>query len=376
MFTLMRSWLRRCVATVKANLTLIFSIVGVIISTIAATYASLGFYQKREQYESEKFSRAQGQLTLAWHTISEANGKKYEIGQSDSLRYIASQVDWNSFDLHITLNNSVVNLSSTAKTQYLWLSHSSLCGTKISNTNAQVYLSYSFLIRTEFIGDLNYAEFIGSDLQNSLFTNVVAKRGNFMAANMDEAKMKGGAFRYANFTGASMRKLITQRGVRGFGSPDYDVLYSSDYSLANDDDPWEPVFGKDSADEVLVRYGLKDDPRSDSFLVDFSGATFTAADLRGAHLENSTITQLQADQACTDQTTILPRTLSDRRACNNNAEVERKRAGFQAGAYKDGAKQCEAGFMADSDFGYIDTFGNQSGLPRRLQGPLNRVKTR
>lgn len=58
---------------------------GVLVTIGLAIY---GIYQNELHFDAENFNRKQSQTILAWHTIQEANGKKYEIGQSASVEFL------------------------------------------------------------------------------------------------------------------------------------------------------------------------------------------------------------------------------------------------------------------------------------------------
>jgi hypothetical protein len=98
------------------------------------------------KYQEEGYSRYGGSLTLAIHTLGEANNKPYEIGQSTALVYLTLQ---NRLMGNVTLNGSAITIEDSlmqteraARPAYylllLRLTESSLCGTEIGNWTTEI----------------------------------------------------------------------------------------------------------------------------------------------------------------------------------------------------------------------------------------------
>jgi hypothetical protein len=76
-------------------------------------------------------------------------------------------------------------------------------------------------------------------------------------------------------------------------------------------------------------------------LVDFRGARFLRADIRGADLTNSTIAQAQVDEACADQTTKLPTGVTLKKTCVDEPWVAERRQLLQRKTYRGRSKAFE-----------------------------------
>ena len=79
------SFLREHVAPISA-------VVAILAGSVAiyTNARSLDMMLKQlDQIDAGQYQQYQGSIALAWRTIGEANGKRFEVGQSTSLYYLA-----------------------------------------------------------------------------------------------------------------------------------------------------------------------------------------------------------------------------------------------------------------------------------------------
>lgn len=274
--------------------------------------------RSERQYVEEGYSRHEGSSSLAIHTIGEANNKPYELGQSAALAYLAyiNRLSGNitlnkiyiSFDTDSSVNSEVVsNLHGIILVD---LSKSSLCGTEITNwRNEQLSsvfgFSYSLMKSTVLHDYFKGSDFLAADLSNSTFNNVFSPYSRFAAATLRGTTFHGGIFQNTDFQGTDLRDVKTERGYVGAGYIYYGGTWIQTFTPDNPE--WPVIFGKDmSTLDSLKIVGRATDESADTRVVDFTNARFLYADLRGANLLNSNISQKQVNEACADDTTLLP----------------------------------------------------------------------
>jgi uncharacterized protein YjbI with pentapeptide repeats len=150
------------------------------------------------------------------------------------------------------------------------------------------------------------SDFLGADLTDANFKAIDAAYARFAVSTLQGATFHGGIFNNADFQGADLRRAITERGYIGAGTTTYGAG-GIEYAFVPDHPQWPILLGKDlSVTESLKLIGRAVDESIDRYGVDFSNARFLYADLRGAHLENSNISQKQVNEACADSSTVLP----------------------------------------------------------------------
>ncbi len=274
--------------------------------------------RQQEQIDAGQYQQYQGSVALAWRTIGEANGKAFEVGQSASLYYLAQS---DELPGNVTLNRSYLSLTNTRVQQldtqvphYFDLTKSSFCGTEIvklplkDRTIARASFSYSFMRNATLQGWFRSDDLLAADLQEARFINSRADNVRLAAADLRKVVFSGGLFRDADFQGADLRGVRTERGNVGAGSEQDDGSYYDTYSYEGGTKiEWPSLFDPQKGlNEVLATLGQSTYTEGGSYLVDFSNSNFHAADLRGAHLQNSNISQSQANQACADESTELP----------------------------------------------------------------------
>ena len=309
-------------SAVAAAVAAVGSVVGVIIGVKALMLQT-------SEYDEAAFVRSQGSINLAWQTLEEANDHLYEIGQSAALLYLS---ELNQLHGELALTNSGIVVipynknTSQDESVSIDLSDSALCGDDIYGDISVTYnFRRSILRMVSLDGAFVSNDFVGADLRNAKINNVEMGNAGFIAATLEDAVLRGGDFAGADFDGATLRGLKTERGVIGVGLTFADFWFgnssSEDHALG-DSSPedhalwhrvWPRVFDPDMGRiEALKKLGMLygGTDAENIHLVDFSDASFKHADLRGAHLENSNITQEQVKEACTDATTILPEGVS------------------------------------------------------------------
>ena len=302
-----------------ANITLVAAIT-------AAAVAAMAFALQRKEYDEQSFVRSQGSINLAWRTLDAANNHLYEAGQSAALLYLSNI---GQLQGHLTLINTAIGVntydSDTSRFRYAFvnLKDSALCGDEIASRSGPVVMydfSHSVLRNTTLSGNFTSSDFVAADLRNAVFTDVTMTNARFAAGMLENSVLHGGVFANSDFQGATLRGLKTERGSVGagyvpkatYGSGGYMDGY---YVLGRMD--WPLLFDKNiGQEEALATLGMAR-TSADNYLVDFSGARFTQADLRGAHVENSNITQRQINEACADSTTILPLGVKVEEQCAN-----------------------------------------------------------
>jgi uncharacterized protein YjbI with pentapeptide repeats len=283
---------REGIMLVSTVLILLFAIVG----TAGVFYAGRSLQLQYRQYQEEHFNRQQGPISLAWHTLADANEKGIDIGQSNAILFLMKNTLWTG---NVTLNGSQLDLEQSDPNERLSieLQRSTLCGTSLTvyiTPNSSISLQNSLLRGSELIGRFTNAFAMGADFDHAIFSQVRIPKSKFVAANMNSAVIYGGSFEKADFQGADLRNLKTVRGTEGAGT-DYDdtTTYLGWLYTAPDNEDYPPIFGSASADYFRQERLSEDAVR----LVDFRGARFLNADIRGADLSNSTITQSQVDEA-------------------------------------------------------------------------------
>ncbi|BAM92761.1 pentapeptide repeat-containing protein [Bradyrhizobium oligotrophicum S58] len=320
------SFLREHVAPISAVVAILAGAVA-----IYTNARSLDMMLKQlDQIDAGQYQQYQGSIALAWRTIGEANGKRFEVGQSTSLYYLAVNSELSG---NVTLNNSSLNLtpprarvvSAGHDPRYVTfdLSKSSLCGTEISkfssttNGSRRTAFTQAFMRTGAMYGSYVSDDFLAADMQELRFVNVKAENARFAAADLRRSVFVGGLFSDADFQGVDLREARTERGILGFGVTGYDS-YSYDVFI---DDPsqrtvWPALFDPGlGINDVMAATGQRSSSEGASYPVDFSKANFTGADLRGAQLQNSNISQAQINQACVDATTVLPEGRSAAKPC-------------------------------------------------------------
>jgi uncharacterized protein YjbI with pentapeptide repeats len=279
------------------------------IGVASVIFASRSFYLQAKIYEEQSFNREQGALSLAWHTVADANNTPSEIGQSNAILFLLTR---GALGGKITLNRTQLTIHQTIRDRqmYVDLSESSICGTNLYLNVAlgsNVNLRFALIKATKISGRLIQTYAMGADFQSSSFDNVRAPRMAFIAANLRNAVFMGGSFEKADFQGADMRGVETYRGYSGAGDVYDDQVIFVPGSVADgyysEDSEYPAIFSKDSNLSPLER---DHDVIDTVYLVDFRGAQFLKTDIRGADLSNSTISQKQVDEACADAATKLP----------------------------------------------------------------------
>ena len=289
--------------------------------------------RQQEQMDDGQYQQYQGSVALAWRTVGEANGKRFEVGQSTSLYYLAQN---NELSGYVTLNGSQLNLTAPkvksliqkANRIFFDLSKSALCGTEITKLHRSnpptITFSYSLLRRAIFRGTFQSDDFLAADLQSSRFVDARLTNARFAGSDLRETFLVGGYFDNADFQGADLRTLVTVRGDVGVGSQD---LGWYDFSSYYDDGPvdWPLLFDSQlGVNDMLAAVGRQAAPEGGKYLVDFSKSNFRNADLRGANLQDSNISQAQINQACTDANTKLPSGRSASRSCDRSYDFTEK----------------------------------------------------
>jgi uncharacterized protein YjbI with pentapeptide repeats len=333
-------WARQQQITFIATLLLV--LLG-LIGIGSVIYAGQAFRLQSRQYEEEAFNREQGAVSLAWHTIAEANLNPSEIGQSNALSFLVlkSQLAGN-----VTLSGSslAIYLGRVEEPLFINLSNSNLCGSNVHlrvNAKSTVTMANSLLLGTRLAGWLMHAEFSGADLNKAQLNGVRAPSASFIAANLKSATFVGGSFENADFQGADLSDTRTYRGYQGAGT-NYDQVgaVSDDYYGSGDISLDRPPAVFASASDKVPGWEADDDGQAVA-LVDFRGARFLRADIRGADLTNSTIGQAQVDEACADQTTKLPTGVTLKKACLEESWIAERRALIQRKTYRGQAKALE-----------------------------------
>jgi uncharacterized protein YjbI with pentapeptide repeats len=314
-----------------------------IIGTAGVFYAAQSLKIQSTQYQEEEFNRKQGAINLAWHMIADANLKLSELGQSEAILFLTQN---GLLKGNVTLQRSKLYLSQPdpAKGLDIDLHRSALCGTSLyfyTLPNTSASLANTLLRGTRLSGRLVHPEFTGSDLQQALLDNVRFPKANFIAVNLKSGIITGGSFENVDFQGADMRNVQTRRGFRGAGTKYDDLDFElgfTDYAYPVD---YPPIF-KSITDNLPWQSWTYAD---EDHLVDFKGARFLNADLRGADLTNSTINQAQIDEACTDQNTKLPSPLASKKSCTPENWILQRRQSIQQPTYYAGpkeTKECES----------------------------------
>lgn len=334
----------------------VISLILQLVTLVAASLALVGVYiaynswrQQVKLYNDESFSRKHGSLSLAWKMIADANMKKSERGQSEAILFLLKSGRING---RLVLNGSTASLSPGRSID---LSLSSFCGTELYIHNDKgewVDLGNSFLRGADVNGRLLDSEFRGSDLEGARFFQPRAPRIDLIGTNLRNAKFIGGSFVDGGFQGADLRNVTTYRGDCGAGTVYDDNRW--DYCSA-----WITWYvGRTPPNQITIFTDPKKSiramrtkyPSSDTVhLVDFRGAVFSRADLRGADLSNSTITQTQVNQACTDETTKLPSGVEPNGNCADQQEVAELRALVQERTYRNRERlfeECKRAVMA------------------------------
>jgi uncharacterized protein YjbI with pentapeptide repeats len=324
-----------------ANITLIAVV-------CAGGITAMSFRLQRLDYDEQAFVRNQGSINLAWRTLSEANDHQYEMGQSSALLYLANI---GHLQGHLTLINSTIEIntydSGTAKytNAFISLDNSALCNDAIANWSGEAVrygLQHSILRNTKFSGTFSSTDLLGADLRGAKFIDVDMTNMRAAAAMLDNVEFHGGKFAQADFQGATLRGLKTERGFVGAGSPDYDSAYLDTYSDYPGQPVWPILFDKDKGlKEVLTDLGMAtSETIRDDYLVDFSGARFIQADLRGAHLEKSNIRQKQVNEACADDSTALPLGVKVEEQCSVPSYAEELRKAIRVYATASSTTAC------------------------------------
>jgi len=325
------SFLREHVAPISAVVAILAGAVA--IYTNAQSLAMM--LKQLEQIDAGQYQQYQGSVALAWRTIGEANGKRFEVGQSTSLYYLAVNGELSG---NVTLNTSSLNLtpprarvvSRGQDPRYVTfdLSKSALCSTEISKFQSRQYggprtrFAHAFLRKATIFGWYTSDDFLAADMQDARFVNVEAENARFAAADLRNSMFTGGLFSEADFQGADLRGARTERGSIGYGFAvagrfTDDLSYGAyDLEELSSRIVWPPLFdSRLGINDVLAATGRRSSSEGATYLVDFSKANFLGADLRGADLQHSNISQAQINQACADTTTKLPEGRSAAKAC-------------------------------------------------------------
>ena len=219
-------FLREHVAPIGAAMAILVGAIAIYTNT-----RSLRMMMKQlEQIDAGQYQQYQGSIALAWRTIGEANGKRFEVGQSTSLYYLAVNGELSG---NVTLNTSSLNLTPRrAKVvsggnvpQHVTfdLSKSSLCGAEISKWRLAEYggpgitFAHTILRSSALHGSYNSDDFLAADMQELRFVNVRAANARFAAADLQRSVFTGGLFSDADFQGADLRGARTECGSIGFG---------------------------------------------------------------------------------------------------------------------------------------------------------------
>jgi uncharacterized protein YjbI with pentapeptide repeats len=313
------------------------------IGVASVIYASRSFYLQAKIYEEQSFNREQGAVSLAWHTIADANNNASEIGQSNAVAFLLKR---RSLAGKITLNRTQLTLHQETKNEPISidLSGSNICGTNlfiIVLSNSRIYLSYALLKATKISGQLIKTYAVGTNFQSGSFDNVRAPHAILMATDLRKVKFIGGSFERADFQGADMRGVETYRGYSGAGTVynDNGTEYGWSYFSEDSDDTDYPVYFSEASD--LSPWKQDVDISNTVYLVDFRRARFLKADIRGADLSNSTINQTQVDEACADDTTKLPKGVHVSNYCTLEDWVLKRRDLVQRMTYEGRTKALE-----------------------------------
>lgn len=324
----------------------IATLVGVLIAKQSLDKAAISFDLQSRAFAEDSYQRYQSALSLASKTIGEANNIPYDVGQSDAVRFLARS---NRLQGHLVLNKSKLFFGHFQDEELYraTLSNSSLCGTEIVAWNfMSIELSGSQLRAATLRGSLDAMRAIGADMRGATIADAYARNTKFIGSIMKGVTFEGGLFKYADFQGADLSGARTERGLVGLGTNEGTGIYGNagyvdyvDYVystvMIGKDDDFKPIFAKKySAVDALELVGIKFRGAPRDRVVDFTGAHFDYADLRGADLRNSNITQDQINTACTDEATQLP-DKSMRRSCVVEPWVSDLRDGFQGIAASD-----------------------------------------
>ena len=317
----------------RPALSTIASFASIISAGVALTVGAVSIYYTRkaldnlivqqQRYWEERFARAQGSFSLAWKTIGEANNQPFELGQSKALMYLAESSELPG---HVVLNNSSLSFyrntdTAASRPMYFNLQYSEFCKTKISSglseKEAEYVMSFVDLRQAQLSGIFHWADFLGANMEAAVLEGMEAENGRFAATNLDRATLRGGRFRGVDFQGANLRGIKTERGYVGDGASTYGSgfeLYTMDQHPA-----WPLLLDRTiGVTDALRSAGVWELAGEDrKYIVDFTDARFLFADIRGADLRNSNISQTQVNQACADATTILPegRVINDDTNC-------------------------------------------------------------
>jgi uncharacterized protein YjbI with pentapeptide repeats len=306
-------------------------------------YASRSFNLQARIYEEQSFNREQGAVSLAWHTIADANNNVSEIGQSNAISFLLRRGALNG---KITLNRTQLTVRQRTMNESLYVnfSNSNICGTNLFlgvATNSEIILSNTLLKGTKVSGRLIGTYALGTDFNFSTFDNVRAPRMIFMAADLRKVKFVGGSFEKADFQGADMRGVETYRGYSGAGSTydDNGMEYGWGYFTEGLPETDYPVYFSETSDFSPWRQDV--DVSNTVYLVDFRGARFLKADIRGADFSNSTINQIQVDESCADDGTKLPKGVHVNKYCAPEDWVLKRRELIQRTTYEGRVKAIE-----------------------------------
>ncbi|WP_374254252.1 pentapeptide repeat-containing protein [Xanthobacter sp.] len=288
------------------------------LSAAGAIAAAVGVWLQFAAYKEEEFVRRNGAISLAWSIIRDSNGVMHDVGQATSLEFLAYQ---GQLFGDIVLNNSVISAFGFKNTIY----RSNLSGSQFCHTSIHLSSFYNVNIsRSKFINSflgsvrMYDAKAYGSRFDSTSIFQMDASRSSFVAASFVGASIHGGVFSDADFSGADLRGLITR------------PMYVAFENLAGKR-PFDQSVSDAEALSVLEKFLplASDSPESPKILVNFSGAIFNDADIRGADLRNSNLTQSQLDSACADQTTQPPQGVTVTKVCTEAGRAASRRSFLQ-----------------------------------------------
>jgi uncharacterized protein YjbI with pentapeptide repeats len=333
--------LRRFVAPIAA---VVSASAAVIVGAVAiyTNIQSIAIIEKqRQQFEDGQYERQQSSIALAWRTIGGANGQAFELGQSASVIHLAQIGELRG---NITLNGSYLDFSAPqassllrkiARSEAIWvnLDKSAFCKTTIEKFGPQndlVFLNskYSLLRQSTLVGYFVSDDFLAADLRSATLRNLIATNARFAGADLRRVTFQGGQFSKADFQGADLREVVSRRGSIGFGLGSSGLWSFESYtpdSFMRGAREWPVLFENNvGLSEMLAAVDRSPATSRDNYLVDFSNANFADADLRGAKLKQSNITQAQLNVACADATTELPEAVRVIKTCERSSIVEEK----------------------------------------------------
>ncbi|MFH3480264.1 pentapeptide repeat-containing protein [Xanthobacter variabilis] len=291
-----------------------------LLSAAGAVAAAIGVWLQFAAYREEGFVRQYGAFSLAWTIVKDGNGIDHDIGQGAALQFLFDQGQlYGDISLVNSLILSVILGSADREAR---LSSSTFCGTHflfVSMINANIRQS-NFTNAHMSTVFLHGVHAYGSHFDNVYFMKTYADDASFVAASFVRAVVHGGSFKGADFSGADLKGLLTMpllgSSKKGGGAPAFDRPFDQNISNAE-------ALSAIELDLPLAPADAIETP------VDFTEAKFDHADIRGADLRSSNITQRQVDVACADETTQLPDGVRPKAACGGEEWVVSRRAFLQ-----------------------------------------------